>query len=101
MTTNGFSQTYGVDYQETFTLVAKLNTIRVLLSLATNLDWKLQLDVKNAFLNRELEEEVYIDLPIGFDEARINEKVYKLKKSLYGVKRSPQAWFGRFTKAIH
>ena len=52
----GFTQTYGIDYQETSALVAKLNTIRILLSLAANLDWKLQqLDVKNAFLNGDLE----------------------------------------------
>ena len=60
----GFTQTYGIDYSKKFSPVAKLNTIRVLLSLAANLDWPLQqLDVKNVFLNGDLEEEVYMDSP--------------------------------------
>ncbi|KAM6551619.1 hypothetical protein CsatB_001427 [Cannabis sativa] len=97
----GFTQTYGIDYQETFAPVAKLNTVRVLLSLAANKDWPLhQLDVKNAFLNGDLEEEVYMDIPPGFENSSNQNKVCKLKKSLYGLKQSPRAWFGRFTKAI-
>jgi hypothetical protein len=60
----GYTQTYGIDYGETFAPVAKINTIRVLFSLAANLDWSLhQFDVKNAFLHSDLEEEVYIDPP--------------------------------------
>jgi hypothetical protein len=62
----GYTQTYGIDYQETFSPVAKLNNVRVLLSLAANLDWLLhQLDVKNIFLYGDLEEEVYLDIPLG------------------------------------
>ncbi|XP_040948287.1 uncharacterized protein [Gossypium hirsutum] len=95
----GFTQTYGLDYNETFAPVAKLNTARVLLSLAANLDWHLtQLDVKNAFLNGELNEEVYMDFPPGFEENK--DQVCKLKKSLYGLKQSPRAWFSRFAKAM-
>ncbi|KAL5832506.1 hypothetical protein ACOSQ3_016180 [Xanthoceras sorbifolium] len=87
----GFTQTYGIDYEDTFAPVAKLNTIRVLLSLAVNLNWKLhQMDVKNAFLNGELAEEVYIEGPPRLENA-YGDKVYKLKKSLYGLKQSSRA----------
>lgn len=74
----GFTQTFGIDYNETFALVAKLNTVRILLSLATNLDWHLhQFDIKNAFLNGVLEDEVYMCQPPGFEENR-GEIVCKL-----------------------
>ena len=64
----GYTLTHGIDYQETFSLVAKLNTIRVLLSLTVNLNWPLyQFDVKNAFLHGDLEEEVYMDISMGFE----------------------------------
>jgi len=97
----GFTQTYGIDYQETFAPVAKLNSIRVLLSLAANLNWPLhQLDVKNAFLNGELEEEVFMSLPPEFEEKLGRNKVCRLKKSLYGLKQSPRAWFERFGTVV-
>ena len=88
----GYIQTYGVDYSETFSPIAKIDTIRVLFSIAANKDWLLhQFDVKNAFLHGELEEEVYMKAP---------REGCKLRKALYGLKQSPRAWFGRFTTAI-
>lgn len=81
--------------------MAKINTIRALISIATNLKWKLfQMDVKNAFLHGDLQEEVYMEIPPGFHTNETEGKVCKLKKSLYGLKRSPRAWFGRFRKEI-
>ncbi|KAI9186008.1 hypothetical protein LWI28_012937 [Acer negundo] len=100
LVTKGYTQAYDIDYQETFALVAKLNTVRVLLSLAANLDWPLhQLDIKNAFLNGDLEEEVFMEFPLGF-EPNDKRSVCKLQKTLYGLKQSPRAWFGKFTRAV-
>ncbi|CAL9003170.1 unnamed protein product, partial [Prunus brigantina] len=97
----GYTQTYGVDYLETFAPVAKLNTVRVLLSLAANRDWPLlQFDVKNAFLHGDLKEEIYMDLPLGIPVTSKEGVVCKLRKSLYGLKQSPRAWFGRFAASM-
>jgi transposase InsO family protein len=97
----GYTQTYGIDYQETFSPVAKLSSVRVLLSIAANLEWPLhQFDVKNAFLHGELEEEIYMEVPPGYQTLDTVGKVCKLKKALYGLKQSPRAWFGRFSQAM-
>ena len=96
----GYTQTYGVDYQETFAPVAKMNTVRILLSLAAHYNWQLlQYDIKNAFLHGDLDEEIYMNILPGF-EGNTGNKVCKLKKALYGIKQSPRAWFGRFAKVM-
>nr|GEV96085.1 putative RNA-directed DNA polymerase [Tanacetum cinerariifolium] len=97
----GYTQTYGIDYSETFFPVAKINTIRVLFSIVVNQGWPLhQFDVKNAFLHRELKEEVYMEATPGFSQHVKHGEVCKLKKSLFELKQSPIAWFGRFTLAM-
>nr|GEX23021.1 putative RNA-directed DNA polymerase [Tanacetum cinerariifolium] len=84
----GHTQTYGIDYSETFSPVAKIDTIRVLLSVASNQGWPLhQFDVKNAFLHEELKEEVYMEAPPGFSENFKPREACRLKKSLYGIKQ--------------
>jgi hypothetical protein len=79
-----YTQIYEINIKETFAPMVKMNGVRVLLSLTTILDWPLQqLDVKNAFLNRELEEEVYMDLPLRFEGTLGGDKVCRLKRLLY------------------
>ena len=96
-----FTQTVEINYSKTFVPIAKLNSIRILLSLAANFDWPLyQLHIKNAFLNGELVEEVHMELPLGFFDDQGNNKVCKLNESLYGLKQSTRAWFGRFSQVL-
>lgn len=84
----GYSQTYGIDYDETFAPVAKMGIVRALVSSAVNFGWPLhQLDVKNAFLYGDLQE-VYMEIPLGFGNNQMVGKVCKLKRSLYGLKQS-------------
>nr|GEW39004.1 mitogen-activated protein kinase homolog MMK2 [Tanacetum cinerariifolium] len=87
----------GVDFHETFSLVVKLATIRMVLSLVVSRQWHIhQLDVKNAFLNGELSETVYMHRPSGFVDNRYPHHVRLLQRSLYGLKQAPCAWFQRF-----
>lgn len=95
----GYPQTYGIDYSETFALVAKMNTVGILLFLIANFGSSLQqYNIKNAFLHGDLKKEVYMDPPLGFNQHFTERKVCRLKKALYGLKQSPREWFGRFTK---
>lgn len=84
----GFTQIYGIVNKETFALIAKLNSIKILLFIAVNLDWNLiQLDIKNVFLHRILEEDIYMPITPGFEEEFRAGKVCTLKKSLYALKQ--------------
>jgi transposase InsO family protein len=92
----GFSQKEGIDYEETFAPVARYTSIRTIIALAAKMKWKLhQMDVKTAFLNGVIEEEVYIEQPQGFEVEDKKTHVCKLKKALYGLKQAPRAWYGR------
>jgi hypothetical protein len=92
----GYSQKEGIDYEETFAPVAHLKVIRILLAFFVAKGFRLyQMDVKSAFLNRFLEEEVYVRQPPGFESVEFPHRVYKLKRALYGPKQAPKAWFGR------
>ena len=96
-----YNQTYGVDYAETFSPVAKISSTRILISLTANLGQPLfQLDVKNVFLNGDLKEEVYIEQPLGFVAQGGFGKMCRLNKAIYGLKQSTKAWFGKFNKAM-
>jgi hypothetical protein len=91
----GFSQKEGIDYEETFTPVAKYTSIRTIIALAAKIKWKLhQMDIKTDFLNGVIEEEVYIEQPQGFEVEDKKSHVCKLKKALYGLKQAPRAWYG-------
>lgn len=89
----GYKQKAGIDYEEVFAPVARMETIRLLISLAAQNKWSIfQMDVKSAFLNGVLEEEVYIEQPPGYTKVGKENKVLKLKKALYGLKQAPRAW---------
>ena len=92
----GYAQKEGIDYDEVFAPVARWDTIRIMLAVATQKGWTMyQLDVKSAFLYGELKEVVYVDQPEGFVKKGEEDKVYRLNKALYGLKQTPRAWFSR------
>jgi len=97
----GYSQVSGIDFGDIFSLVAKVASIRLLLSVAAAFDFEVEkMDVKTKFLHRDLEEEIYMKQPEGFVVKGKKELVCKLKKSLYGLKKSPRMWYKKFDTFI-
>ncbi|GJS00076.1 retrovirus-related pol polyprotein from transposon TNT 1-94 [Tanacetum coccineum] len=96
LVTQGYNQQEGIDYDETYAPVTRLESIRILLAYVCALDFKLfQMDVKSAFLNGFINEEVYVAQPPGFIDFEKSDHVYKLKKALYVLKQAPKAWYDR------
>jgi hypothetical protein len=90
----GCSQVEGLDFGETYAPVARLESIRILLAYASYHGFKLyQMDVKSAFLNGPIKDEVYVEQPPGFEDSEYHNHVYKLSKALYGLKQAPRAWY--------
>ena len=89
----GYAQQFGVDYSEVFALVTRLETVILILAYAAIKNWDIHhMDVKTAFLNGELEEEVYVVQPEGFVDKENPNMVLKLHKASYGLKQAPRAW---------
>jgi hypothetical protein len=97
----GYAQIEGINFEETYALVARMEAIYLLLAYACSKNVKVyQMDVKSTFLNGELEEEVYIEQPEGFQLSENTDYVCKLKKALYGLKQAPRAWYSRLDKYL-
>jgi hypothetical protein len=90
----GYLQVEGLDFDETYAPLARLESIRILLTYATYHSFKLyQMDVKSAFLSGPIKEEVYVEQPPNFEDSEYPSHVYKLSKALYGLKQAPRAWY--------
>ena len=95
----GFTQEYEIDYEKTFAPVARISSVHALLAVAAANKWDLfQMDVKNAFLNGDLSEAVYMQPPPGLSVD--SNKVCHLRRALYGLKQAPRAWFAKFSSTI-
>lgn len=97
----GYVQKQGVDFEEVFAPVTRIETIRLLLALAAKNSWEVHhLDVKTAFLNGEIAEEVYVSQPEGFVKRGKERLVYKLLKALYGLRQAPRAWYSKLNRSL-
>jgi hypothetical protein len=90
----GYTQKHGINYTEVYAPVARMETVRMVVALAAQRNWKIfQLDVKSTFLHGELHVDVYAEQPKGYEIKGSEDIVYKLHKALYGLKQAPRAWF--------
>ncbi|GJZ38891.1 retrotransposon protein, putative, ty1-copia subclass [Tanacetum coccineum] len=97
----GCTQTYGIDYEETFSPVADIRAIRILIAIAAYYDYEIwQMDVKTAFLNGRLDEDIYMEQPEGYVNPKYPKRVCKLQRSIYGLKQASRQWNKRFDEEI-
>jgi hypothetical protein len=98
----GYVQRQGIDFEEVFAPGARMESVRVVLAVAAHHGWSVHhMDVKSAFLNGELAEEVYVSQPPGFTAAGHEEKVLRLHKALYGLRQAPRAWNVKLDASLH
>ena len=97
----GYIQRHGIDFEEVFAPVARIETVRFIIALAASRGWEIHhLDVKTAFLNGDLKEVVFVSQPEGFEVKGQEHKVYKLHKALYGLRQAPRAWNEKLNKVL-
>ncbi|GKD16548.1 retrovirus-related pol polyprotein from transposon TNT 1-94 [Tanacetum coccineum] len=97
----GYHQEEGIDFEESFALVARIEAIRIFIANAASKNMVIyQMDVKTAFLNGDLQEEVFVSQPEGFEDPEHPTHVYRLKKALYGLKQAPRAWYDTLSKFL-
>jgi len=98
----GYTQIFGLDYGDTFSPLAKMASVHLFIAMTALQQWPLyHLDIKNAFLNGDLHEEIYMEQPVGFiAQGESSGMVCRLRKSLYCLKQSPRAWFGKFSNVF-
>ena len=98
----GYGQVQGIDYDETYSPVATLKSVRIILAIAAYFDYKIwQMDVKTAFLHGNLTEDMYMIQPEGFVDHTSTSIVCKLKRSIYGLRQASRSWYIRFDEVIN
>ena len=101
MVAKGFTKKISIDYFETFSPLAKMNTIKIMIALAANKGWDLHLDdVNHALLHGKLDQLIFLSLPLGYESKFTPEKVVTLHKIIYGLNQSPRAWFSKFCQTM-